>query len=83
MLGYLPPVLPNQPDFGDRGHGKKTHLACYQLDYTCRIVDIAFAAEVDVTGAVNSWVLACVGGSHRREFSTPETGKKTVPQRLT
>ena len=55
MLGYLPPVLPNQPDFGDRGHGKKTHLACYQLDHTCRIVDIAFAAEVDVTGASNVW----------------------------
>ena len=52
MLGYLPPVLPNQPDFGDRGHGKKTHLACHQLDYTCRIVDTVFAPEVDVTGAV-------------------------------
>lgn len=51
MLGYLPPVLPNQPDFGDRGHGKKTHLACHQLDYTCRIVDTVFAPEVDVTGA--------------------------------
>ena len=51
MLGCLPPVLPNQPDSGDRGHGKKTHLACHQLDYTCRIVDTAFAPEVDVTGA--------------------------------
>ena len=68
MLGYLPPVLPNQPDFGDRGHGKKTHLACHQLDYTCRIVDTAFAAEVDVTGVVNDIVLRRVGRFHRREL---------------
>ncbi len=68
MLGYLPPVLPNQPDSGDRGHGKKTHLACYQLDYTCRIVDTAFAPEVDVTGAVNDRVLRRVGRFHRREL---------------
>ena len=68
MLGYLPPVLPNQPDFGDRGHGKKTHLACHQLDYTCRIVDTAFAPEVDVTGAVYGPRLRRVGRFHRREL---------------
>ena len=72
MLGYLPPVLPNQPDFGDRGHCKKTHLACHQLDYTCRIVDTAFAPEVDVTGAVNGWVQTRVGRSHRRELRYQE-----------
>ena len=49
---YLSPVLPNQPDSGDRGHGQKTHLDCHQFDYTCRIVVTSFAAPVDVTGAV-------------------------------
>ncbi len=72
MLGYLPPVLPNQRDSGDRGHGKKTHLG-HQLDYTCRIVDTAFAPEVDVTGAANGRGLRRVGRFHRRELQSPSS----------
>ncbi len=34
---YLSPVLQNRPDFGERGHGQKTHLSCHQFDYTCGI----------------------------------------------
>ena len=83
MLGYLPPVLPNQPDSVDRGHGKKTHLACHQLDYTCRIVDTAFAAEVDVTGVVNDIVLRRVGRFHRRELRLQTLKRRLgIPVRL-
>ena len=49
---YLPPNSPNPPDSGDRRRGHKTHLACHQFDYTCETIATAFAAPVDVTGAV-------------------------------
>lgn len=42
MSEYLPRFLPNQPDSGDRGHGRKTHRACPQFDDTCRIVATSF-----------------------------------------
>jgi len=46
-------VLPNQPDSGDLGHGKKMHLDRRQFEDTYGIVTIAFDASVDVTGASN------------------------------
>ena len=65
----LPPVLSNQPDSGDRGHGQRTHLVCHQFDDTCGIVATAFDAWVDVTGASNGWKQTRVDRSHRRVFA--------------
>jgi len=59
--------LSNQPNFGARGHGRKTQLTRHHFDYTAGIVAIALDAPVDVTGAVNGKVLTRVGRSHRRE----------------
>jgi hypothetical protein len=67
-LKYLSPVLPNQPDSGDRWHGQKTHLVCQQFDYTFGIDATSFAARVDVTGATNGEALRRVGRSHRSEL---------------
>jgi hypothetical protein len=63
---YLSPVLPNQPDSGDRGHGRNTHLVCHQYDYTCGIAAASFVASDDMTGAMNDWVQRGSGRSHRR-----------------
>jgi hypothetical protein len=49
---YLPEVLSNQPDSGDRGHARKTHVAYHQFDCICGSVAASFAAPVDVIGAV-------------------------------
>ena len=49
---YLPPVLSNQPDSSDRGHGRKTQLDRHHVDDTWGIVATALDAWVDVTGAV-------------------------------
>ena len=50
-MEYLSPVLPSSPDSGDRGHGRKMHVACHRFEYTCGIVATAFDAWVDV-GAI-------------------------------
>jgi len=60
-LKKLSPVLPNQPDSGDHGHGQKKHFECCQFDDTCEIVTTSFAASGDVTVAANGWALTCVG----------------------
>ena len=66
---YLPPVCQINTDFGDRGDGKKMHLACDHFDYTCRIVATAFDASVDVTDAANGSKETCVDRSHRLRFA--------------
>ena len=48
---YPPSGLSNQTDSGGRWHGQKSHVACPQVEHTCRIVATAFDASVDVTGA--------------------------------
>ena len=42
---------------------------CHQCDCTCAMIAIAFAASVDVTGAVCDIVTTRVGRSHRSRFN--------------
>ncbi len=70
-LRYLSPVLPNQPDSGDRGHGRKMRPECRQCDCTCAMIATAFAASVDVTGAANGWRESRSGRSCRNRIQHP------------
>ena len=76
-MDYLPPVVSNQPDFADRRHSQKSHLAFHPFDCTCGTC----RKSSDVTEAANGWTWTHVGQSHRRRYCSCLPKRKWVVKR--